>query len=97
MSVQETTMFVAMELSKKNWRPAFGDGSHQPLRNIGTGDESRLLREVALSKEELGPGAESRVVFCYEAGRAGPRLARTLALHWDGPDDSRLGTASPSR
>jgi transposase len=74
-------MYVAMELSKKNWKLAFGEGSKERVRTISSRNEAGLLREVSQGKEKLGLAAEAPVVFCYEAGRDGFWIARMLKKH----------------
>jgi len=74
-------MYVAMELSKKDWKLAFGDGSKQRIRTIPACAQSRLLSEVQLAKEKLGLPTDAPVVFCYEAGRDGFWIERMLRTH----------------
>lgn len=81
MSLQVQRLFVAMELSNKKWRLAFGDGRRERERSLSAGEGTGLLREVALAKQKLGLAAEARVVFCYEAGRDGFWIARMVQKH----------------
>jgi transposase len=81
MSLQAKSLFVAMELSNKNWKLAFGDGSRERQRNIPARSEADLLREVALAKEKLGLPPDAPVVCCYEAGRDGFWIDRLLKKH----------------
>jgi transposase len=81
MSLQQKSLFVAMELSNKNWKLAFGDGSAERERNMPARREELLLREVSLAKEKLGLAADAPVVFCYEAGRDGFWIDRMLRKH----------------
>ena len=78
MSLQEKSLFVAMELSNKNWKLAFGDGARVRERDMKARNELLLLREVELAKEKLGIPSDARVVFCYEAGRDGFWIDRML-------------------
>jgi transposase len=78
MSLQQKSLFVAMELSNKKWKLVFGDGSRERERNLPARSEAMVLREVGLAKEKLGLGSEARVVFCYEAGRDGFWIDRML-------------------
>jgi hypothetical protein len=68
--MQEKRLFTSMELSNKNWKLTFGDGSRERERTIEARRGSLLLQEVKVAKEKLGLPAECAVVFCYEAGRA---------------------------
>ena len=78
MSLQEKRLFVAMELSNKKWRLAFGDGSGCRQRTISARDEEALVREVARAKEKFGLPADAPVICCYEAGRDGFWIDRML-------------------
>ena len=81
MSLQEKRLFVAMELSNKNWKLAFGDGSKMRHRSIPARCEGVLVQEVVRAKEKLGLSADARVVCCYEAGRDGFWIDRMLKSH----------------
>jgi transposase len=78
---QQKSLFVAMELSNKNWKLAFGDGSTTRERSLTARDEALLLREVAAAKTKLHLPEETPVIFCYEAGRDGFWIARMLNKH----------------
>lgn len=81
MSLQEKSLFMAMELSKKNWKLAFGDGSRERQRTIPAGKPALLLAEISKAKEKLGLPADAAVVSCYEAGRDGFWIDRMLSEH----------------
>jgi transposase len=81
MSLQGESLFVALELSNKKWKLAFGDGSKVRQRNIPARSETLLLQEVGRAKEKLGLPADARVVCCYEAGRDGFWVDRMLKRH----------------
>jgi transposase len=81
MSLQEKSLFMAMELSNKNWKLAFGDGSRERERSMPARCEQTLLREVALAKAKLGLPPDVRVVCGYEAGRDGFWIDRMLRKH----------------
>jgi transposase len=78
MSMQAKSVFMAMELSNKNWKLAFGDGSRMRYRNIPARAEASLVREVAIAKQKFGLPADAPVVCCYEAGRDGFWIDRLL-------------------
>lgn len=78
MSLQRKSMYVAMELSKKNWKLAFGDGSRERMRTLAARDQAGLLREVIRAKEKLELPADAPVIVAYEAGRDGFWIARML-------------------
>ena len=81
MSLQQKSLFVAMELSNKKWKLNFGDGSRERERSVPARCEEALLREVAMAKAKLGLPAEAPVVCCYEAGRDGFWIDRMLKKH----------------
>ena len=81
MSLQEKKLLFAMELSNKNWKVAFGDGSRMRERNVPAGCEGVLIQEIELAKEKLGLPADVPVVACYEAGRDGFWISRMLEKH----------------
>jgi transposase len=81
MSLQQKSLFVAMELSNKKWKLVFGDGSRERERSLPARCEALLVREVALAKAKLGLAPEAPVVCCYEAGRDGFWIDRLLKKH----------------
>lgn len=81
MSLQAKSLFVAIELSNKKWKLAFGDGSRERERNIPARSEAVFLREVAMAKAQLGLPADASVMSCYEAGRDGFWIDRMLKKH----------------
>lgn len=81
MSLQAKRLFVAMELSNKNWKLCFGDGSGERGRSMPARSETVLLREVSAAKVKFGLPADAEVVACYEAGRDGFWIARMLQKH----------------
>ena len=85
MSLQERTLFVAMELSNKKWKLGFGDGSRVRERTIEARKVKAFLREVAEAKKKLGLPEDAKVVSCYEAGRDG------FWIHRIGIFQGRLG------
>ena len=72
-------LYMAMELSNKSWRLAFGDGKRTRQVSIEAGDIAALGAQVAKAKEKWGLAKEVTVVSCYEAGRDGFWLHRQLA------------------
>jgi transposase len=81
MSLHEKKILMAMELSKKNWKLQFGDGSRLRQRTIPARSEAMLMREVMLAKEKMGLPADAPVISCYEAGRDGFWIDRMLRKH----------------
>lgn len=74
----EASVYLAIELSNKEWKLAFGDGKQIRLIGIPARNQERLWREVARAKVKLGMKAEAPVYSCYEAGRDGFWIHRML-------------------
>ena len=71
---------MAIELSEKTWKLAFGTAAGAPprLRTVRAGAAARVLDEIASAKRHRGLAPTTRVVSCYEAGRDGFWLHRYL-------------------
>ena len=72
-------LYMAMELSNKQWRLVFGDGSKRRRVAVEAGYREQLGEAVAKAKEKFGLPGDTRVVSCYEAGRDGFWLHRYLS------------------
>jgi transposase len=77
--VSETVLYMAMELSNKQWRLAFGDGTKQRQVVIEAGDIAALVEQIEKVKAKWDLASGIRVVSCYEAGRDGFWLHRQLS------------------
>jgi len=77
----ETVLYVALELSEKEWKLAFATGGAQKPRRraIPARDLARLRQEIVTAKGRFDLPTDIRVVSCYEAGRDGFWLHRFLA------------------
>ena len=73
-----TVLYMALELSNKTWRLAFGDGQRQRQISISSGDISDLLEQIQKTRAKWGMTEGVKVVSCYEAGRDGFWLHRQL-------------------
>ena len=80
ISVSETTLYVACELSKKEWKLAVtsGRGETPWLRTVVSGDLAAVQRVVETGRQRFGLPASAPVVTCYEAGRDGFWIHRAL-------------------
>jgi transposase len=80
MSVNEPTLYVAFELSKKEWKLAMtsGFGVKPWLRTVASGDLRAVEGALQRGRVRLGLPAAARVVSCYEAGRDGFWIHRAL-------------------
>ena len=78
-AVEASELYMAFELSEKNWKLALGDGVRSPSRyTVAAGDTAALLECIAKAKARCGLAPEARVHSCYEAGRDGFWLHRWL-------------------
>ena len=76
----EPTLYLAFELSNREWKLGFTVGLGQPARQrkIAAGEITALKEEVKLAKRRFNLPDETPVVSCYEAGRDGFWLHRCL-------------------
>jgi transposase len=74
----EPMLYMAMELSNTSWKLTFGDGAKRRQGSVPAGDVGKLREALAQVKQRLGLPADARVVSCYEAGRDGFWLHRSL-------------------
>jgi len=79
-SVSEPTLYVAFELSLKQWKLAMtsGFGVEPWVRTVAAGDLGAVRRIMAEARVRFGLGARMQVVSCYEAGRDGFWIHRAL-------------------
>jgi transposase len=80
MSVNEPTMYVAFELSKKEWKLAMtsGFGVVPWVRTVASADWRAVERVLRQGRLRFGLPAEAPVGSCYEAGRDGFWIHRAL-------------------
>ena len=73
-------LYMAFELSKTKWKLGFSSGLGQRprIRTMEAGDLEQLGEEIRVAKERFGLAADSDVVSCYEAGRDGFWIHRSL-------------------
>jgi transposase len=73
-------LYLAFELSRKNWKLGFSDGKNAQIRQItiGSGDLEACRREIEKAKQRFGMKETVAVRSCYEAGREGFWLHRAL-------------------
>lgn len=79
-SVSDATLYVAFELSAKQWKLAMtsGFGVAPWLRTIASGDLGGLERAISQGKARLDLPGSAAVVSCYEAGRDGFWIHRAV-------------------
>jgi transposase len=80
VSVNESVLYVAFELGKKDWKVAMtsGFGRTPWLRTIAGGDLAAVERVINAARPRFGLAATVRVISCYEAGRDGFWIHRAL-------------------
>jgi transposase len=77
-SVSGVVLYMALELSDKRWKLGFSNGERQRQVSIEAGDWMSLNEQIARAREKLGLAADCRIVSCYEAGRDGFWIHRSL-------------------
>ena len=78
-TVEASELYMAFELSEKDWKLSLGDGVRSPSRyTVAAGDAAALLECIAKAKARCAVAPEARVHSCYEAGRDGFWLHRWL-------------------
>ena len=78
-TVEASELYMAFELSEKNWKLSLSDGVRSPSRyTVAAGDTAALLECIAKTKARCGFAPEASVCSCYEAGRDGFGLHRWL-------------------
>jgi len=92
-TAEASELYMAFELSEKNWKLALGNGACSPSRyTVAAGDTAALLECIAKAKVRCGLALEASVGSCYEAGRDGFWLHRWLIVH--GIDNIVVDSAS---
>ena len=77
-TAETTVLYMALELSHKNWKIGFSNGVKHRIKNILARDVVSLMQEIKLAKEKLNLDADCEVHSCYEAGRDGFWIHRYL-------------------
>lgn len=78
-TAEASELYMAFELSEKNWKLALSDGVRSPSRyTVSAGDTAALLECIAKAKARFGLAPDAGVHSCYEAGRDGFWLHRWL-------------------
>jgi len=78
-----SVLYMAFELSSKNWKIGFSTGFGQKarIRTIPAGDVNYLKAEIKGAKKRFQLPGGCKVASCYEAGRDGFWLHRFLAAN----------------
>lgn len=74
----EPALHLAIELSEKSWGLLFGDGSRTRACAVPVGDLNSLMEHARKARAKFGLSPQSPMVTCYEAGRDGFWVHRTL-------------------
>jgi len=78
-SIKNDRLYIALELSKKKWKIAFGNGFKQRLKTIEGGNFEQFEKELEKSKNHFKMAEGIPVYCCYEAGRDGFWIDRYLS------------------
>ena len=77
-TLQQTSLYLAMELSNSKWKLFFSNGAKMRSKSIPARDLNGLSTEIQTAKQRLKLGEGAPVVSCYEAGRDGFWIHRHL-------------------
>src|SRR5258708_21568756 len=82
-STASPVLMMAFELAETHWKLGFSTGGAQRARRrqIPARDVERLEIELAAAKRRFGLAAYVPVMTCYEAGREGVWLPRSMVAH----------------
>lgn len=83
-SIKNDRLYIALELSNKKWKIAFGNGFKIRLKSIGARDLKQFQEEVEKSRRHFGMAESVPIYCCYEAGRDGfwiHRYVSSLGIH----------------
>lgn len=77
---EASVVFVAFELSKKQWKLALTSGFGQPVwvQSVSAGDLEGVARVLARARARFHLAPTTPVISCYEAGRDGFWIHRAL-------------------
>jgi len=75
-----SVLYMAFELSSKNWKLGFSTGFGQKprIRTVTAGDQNALKTEIKLARKRFQLPEQCKVVSCFEAGRDGFWIHRFL-------------------
>jgi transposase len=77
-NTNQPILYMAFELSLKNWKIGFGDGMKKRIVTVPSQNMEQLHEEIEKAKEKFNMAGGVRIVSCYEAGREGFWLHRYL-------------------
>jgi transposase len=87
-----SALYMATELSNKKWKLGFSNGEKNRIITIDAGDWPALTAAINLARTKLYCAPDCHVVSCYEAGRDGFWIHRSLTA--DGIENHVLDSAS---
>ena len=71
-------LYMALELSNKQWKLGFSNGRKRRHVTIESSNLTALDEQIGLARVKLGLLKDCRICSCYEAGRDGFWIHRTL-------------------
>jgi transposase len=77
-TTKNAVLYMALELSQKQWKLGFIDGKKMRFKDIGARVLDQLQEEIELAKLKFDLPSDVRIACCYEAGRDGFWLHRYL-------------------
>ena len=77
-TTKQAVLYIAFELSNKQWKLAFREGTKTRYVDIDARKLYQVDKEIDTARERFGLSNEVQIVSCYEAGRDGFWLHRYL-------------------
>ena len=74
----DRNLYIALELSQKEWRLCIGDGQRKRHVRVTDRSEEGVKNAIERGKARLGLPEDTRVYSCFEAGRDGFWIHRLL-------------------
>ncbi len=77
-TLQQTILYLAIELSNSKWKLFFSNGEKTRYKSIEARDLEKFGQEIEAAKKRFKLSADVSVISCYEAGRDGFWIHRHL-------------------
>jgi transposase len=76
--MKEQSLYMAMELSNKNWKLGFSNGEKTRITSVGAGEFFEFNQAISKAIQKLKLPEDVAIISCYEAGRDGFWIDRYL-------------------
>lgn len=78
ITTSNARLYMAFELSNTKWKLVFGNGMKIREKTVASGDMYAVMEEIAKARHRFKLSDDTPVFSCFEAGRDGFWLHRTL-------------------